>query len=123
MVKAIGIDIVEIDRIKNVIDKWGDRFLRKVYTPWEINYCREKAYPEYSFAARFAVKEAVFKALGGGTSSGIKWTNIEVVNHKSGKPSIKMGGRVKEIVGGGEILISISHSHKYAIAQALLIEK
>ncbi|MBD3168223.1 MAG: holo-[acyl-carrier-protein] synthase [candidate division Zixibacteria bacterium] len=122
MVKAIGIDIIEIERIKNVIDKWGDRFLRKVYTPWEISYCQEKAYPEYSFAARFAVKEAVFKALGGGTEIGIKWTSIEVVNHRSGKPMIKMGGKVKEIVGEGEILISISHTHRYAVAQALLLE-
>ena len=123
MVKAVGVDIIEIDRIKAVIKKWGDRFLNKVFTPWEINYCREKVFPEYSFAARFAVKEAVLKAAGSGLDRGIRWTSIEVVNDRNGKPSVKLGGRIRELIGPGEILISMSHTHNYAIAQAILIEK
>ena len=123
MVKAIGIDIIEIERIKEAINRWGDRFLNRIYTPWEINYCREKVFPEYSFAARFASKEAVLKAIGTGADKGIKWTSIEVVNDRNGQPSVKLGGRVRELIGSGEILISMSHSRNYAVAQAILVEK
>lgn len=122
-VKAVGIDMIEIDRIKKAIRKWGDRFLNRIYTPWEITYCQEKTFPEYSFAGRFAAKEAVFKALGTGNDRGIKWTSIEVVNDRNGRPSVKLGGRIREFIGSDEILISMSHTHNHAVAQAILIGK
>ncbi len=122
MIKAVGIDIVEIPRFKKAIDRWGERFLRRVFTPWEISYCEEKAFPEQSYAARFAVKEAVLKAVGSGFGKNIRWTSIEIVNDREGKPSVKLGKRISELIGSGKILISISHTHRYAVAQAILTE-
>ncbi|MCP4632986.1 MAG: holo-[acyl-carrier-protein] synthase [candidate division Zixibacteria bacterium] len=123
MITAIGIDLIEIDRIKDVIDKWGDRFLHRVFTPWEINYCMEKTFPEYSFAARFAVKEAVMKAIGSGLAHGLRWTSIEVVNNAEGKPFVRLGERARDLVGSGKILISMTHTHNYAAAQAVLVDE
>ncbi|MBD3233924.1 MAG: holo-[acyl-carrier-protein] synthase [candidate division Zixibacteria bacterium] len=122
MVKAVGIDIIEISRIRQAIERWGDRFLHRVFTPWEISYCSEKVFPEYSFAARFAAKEAVFKTLGSSARSGIKWTSIEIFNDRNGQPSVRLGGKAKEKLDGGAVLISMSHSHTYAVAQAVLLE-
>ena len=121
MIGSIGIDIIEISRIKNAIDRWGDNFLHRVYTPWEINYCQGKKYPEQSLAARFAAKEAVLKAIGTGYDKGVRWTSIEVVNDSAGKPSVRLGERIKNITGNTQIKISLSHTRKYAVACAIII--
>jgi holo-[acyl-carrier protein] synthase len=122
MVHSLGIDVVEVKRVKGLMEKWGDRFLHRVFTPWEISYCRSKGSPEQSFAARFATKEAILKAIGTGLSQGIRWTSMEIVNDKNGSPSVKLGKRVKDKIGDKKILISMSHTKEYAVAQAILVD-
>jgi holo-[acyl-carrier protein] synthase len=120
MIDSVGIDIIEVHRIRKAIDRWGDSFLQRVFTPWEINYCSSKQFPEQSYAARFAVKEAVLKAVGTGLSEGIKWTSVEVVNTAMGQPTVRLGERVQKIIGKKKIIISMSHTREHALASAIL---
>ena len=87
-----GIDIIEISRVRGVLERYGQRFLNRIFTPAEIAYCRERA---PNLAARFAAKEATMKALGTGVR-GVGWKDIEVVRHESGAPSIELHGRAKQ---------------------------
>ena len=123
MIHGIGIDLVEVERIRNSISKYPERFEKKLFTFREINYCRAKADPNKLFAARFAVKEAALKSLGTGLSGGIGWQDIEVINDiHSGKPKLIIRGRAKEIYDSLDlksIHVSISHDAGYAIAQAI----
>lgn len=105
---GIGIDIIEIQRINDAISKFGDKFLNKIFTENEINYCKAKAKPAQHFAARFAAKEAIIKSLGKEIS--LSFTDIEIINEFSGKPNAIIKG--KSLV----FEISISHSHNYAVA-------
>ena len=110
-----GVDIIEIPRIKQVLDRYGQRFLKRVFTPDEIAYCKGRA---PNLAGRFAVKEATMKALGTGIR-GVSWKDIEVVRAESGAPSVKLHGRAEkraERLRVGEISVSISHSREYAVA-------
>jgi len=110
-----GVDIIEIPRIKQVLDRYGQRFLKRVFTPDEIAYCRGRA---PNLAGRFAAKEATMKALGTGVR-GVSWKDIEVVRAESGAPSMKLHGRAEkraERLKVGEISVSISHSREYAVA-------
>ena len=112
-----GVDIVEIDRVAGVLARYGDRFLRRVFTPGEIAYCRGRA---PNLAARFAAKEAVMKALGTGFR-GVGWRDVEVVRAPSGAPSPRLHGRARRRaarLGVAEIAISLSHSRDYALAFA-----
>jgi holo-[acyl-carrier protein] synthase len=120
-VEAIGIDLVEVPRIAEAIRRYGDRFVSRVFTPWEIQYCYSKINPELSFAARFAVKEAVFKAIGTGFSEGVKWTSVEVVNDKRGQPEVRLGQGIRRHIGDKKIIISLTHTREYAMASAVLI--
>jgi len=123
MVYGIGIDLVRISRIEQMIHRWGPRFLQRTFTPGEIEYCSDKAFKSQHYAARFAVKEAVFKALGTGWSKGVTWHDVEVFNNERGRPEVKLHGRCQELAAKLEvkrILISISHDQDYAIAQALI---
>ena len=122
MVDSSGIDIVEVKRVKRLMERWGDRFLHRVFTPWEIAYCKGKSWPEQSLAARFAAKEAILKAVGTGLSGGLRWTSMEIVNDKNGRPSVKLGKRIKDKIGNKKILISMSHTKEYAVAQAILAD-
>ena len=122
MVDSSGIDIVEVKRVKRLTERWGDRFLHRVFTPWEIAYSKGKSSPEQSLAARFAAKEAILKAVGTGLSGGIRWTSMEIVNDKNGRPSVKLGKRIKDKIGNKKILISMSHTKEYAVAQAILAD-
>jgi holo-[acyl-carrier protein] synthase len=119
---GIGIDIVECARIDKMIEKHGDHFLERVYTPREIAYCsHRKAAKSQHFAGRWAAKEAVLKALGTGWSQGIQWVDIEVVNQAGGKPDIELTGeaaRIAQQQGIETMLISISHCKAYATAYA-----
>jgi holo-[acyl-carrier protein] synthase len=123
MIHGIGIDMVEVSRIKKSLSKYAEKFEKKLFTFNEIDYCRRKADPNKHFAARFAVKEAALKSLGTGISNGIGWKDIEVVNDPdSGKPNLKISGRAKEVydsLGLKSIHISISHDAGFAIAQAI----
>lgn len=122
-VAAIGVDIIETERIKQAIARWGEQFLFRIFTPAEVAYCRAKKQSHYSFAARFAVKEAVIKAIGTGLTSNLRWTSIEIVNDRLGKAELRLGERVKEVIGDKKILISMSHTHQYAIGEAILLDE
>ena len=110
-----GVDIIEIDRIHRVLERWGQRFLHRIYTEEEINYCRER--PQ-NLAVRFAAKEATMKALGTGVR-GVGWKDIEVVRGEGGAPSIRLHGRAllrAKKLGVKELVLSLSHSRDYAVA-------
>ncbi len=111
----IGVDIIEITRIEEAMNRWGRRFLHRVYTRPELSLCREK--PQ-ALAVRFAGKEAVMKALGTGVK-GISWQEVEIMAEHSGKPRVHLYGKAKakaEELGLDELAISLSHSQEYAIA-------
>jgi holo-[acyl-carrier protein] synthase len=119
-----GIDVVEIPRIRAAIERHGPRFMRKVYTPAEEAYCRSKADLWASFAARWAAKEAVYKAYGHGWGH-IWWLNrIEVIKEPSGKPAIRLLREAVDLHAGRgvkRIELSLTHGREVAIAQALLL--
>ncbi len=124
MVLGIGTDITECERIERMLDKHGEVFLARVYTPGEIGYCTGRKAAVQHYAGRWAAKEAVLKALGTGWAHGIQWTDVEVVNQQGGKPSIELTGKALEIsaqMGIREIMISISHCQNYAVAYATAI--
>ena len=113
-----GIDIIEIHRIRDVVARWGDRFLRRIYTPEELAFCSGK---NNRLAARFAAKEAASKALGLGIR-GIAWKEIEVVRQRGHPPSLRLHGRAAkraEFLGISHLAISISHSREYAVASVV----
>jgi holo-[acyl-carrier protein] synthase len=123
---GIGTDACEIDRIAASLEKYGDRFLRKVYTEGEVAYCRRKRDPSPSLAARFAAKEAAAKALGTGIARGVFWTDIEVVRGKGGPPSIVFHGGAAErfaAIGGTSSLLTLTHARELAIAHVLLLTR
>ena len=115
MAHYTGIDIIEIARIKKAVARWGESFLRRVYTDSELKLYREKP---ASLAARFACKEAIMKLLGTGRR-GINWREIETLSHPSGKPLLNLYGNAQSKaseLGIKEIAVSLSHSKEYAIA-------
>src|SRR5437762_5390376 len=123
-VNGIGVDLVNIPRMRDVIDRWQDRFLRRVFTEAEIAYCRARRDPVPHFAARFAAKEAGLKALGTGLRFGIHWRELEVVRERGQAPTLVLRGRSHEIGrarGGSRMLLALTHDGDYAMAQALLI--
>ncbi len=118
MIKGTGVDIIDIPRIKKMIDK-DNRFVDKVFTRTEIEYSESKYRREVHFAARFAAKEAFFKAMGTGWRDGMKWTDISVENDELGKPGITLEGITREkftAMGCENIHLSISHTKEYAVA-------
>jgi holo-[acyl-carrier protein] synthase len=119
-----GVDVVELPRIRAAIERHGERFLRKVYTPAEVAYCRRKADSWASFAGRWAAKEAVYKAYGHGWY-GIWWLNqIEVVKEPSGKPGIRLLGSAAEAMQGRGVTqteLSITHGREIAVANVILL--
>ncbi len=123
MLAGLGVDIIEVARIKKALDRWGERFLKRVFTPEEKRYSMRKAFPEQSLAARFAAKEAVMKALGTGPSGGIAWTDVEIVNTPYGKPEVKPGDKIINLVGQKKIYVSLSHTREFAIAFAVVEEE
>jgi len=123
MVKGIGVDVIEIPRLQQAIDKWGDIFLRKVFTEREYEYSQTKKNQTQHFAARFAVKEAVAKALATGWSGGFSWKDVEVENDAAGKPSVVLSGNLKEILAGKRVHVSISHSENVVVAFAVIEEE
>lgn len=115
---SVGVDIIEISRIAATVERFGDRFLKRIYTDGEIAYCRGRA-PQ--LAARFAAKEAVMKALGTGTR-GVGWQEVEVTRKRTGEPGIQLHGRAAaraEKLGIDRLALSISHSREYAIASVV----
>ena len=113
MIIGTGIDIIEIDRIKNTVEKWGDRFLDRVFDPLEISYAQARSLAAQHFAGRFAAKEAVYKALG---DRALGWKDIIITNDESGKPVCRVTGLSLE----RKVHLSISHSKYYAVANAIV---
>jgi len=126
MILGTGIDIVEVFRLRDAISKWGDSFLTKIFTQREIDYSNSRRFSYQHFAARFAAKEAVIKAFGEPRRHPINWTDIEVLNDKEGKPVIefrKDAMKLKKKKRVGDVIVSMSHSKNYAIANVILVKK
>ena len=121
---AIGIDIVEIKRLQKVSKKWGKPFLNKVYTARELEYAFGKRFPYQHLAARFADKEAIFKALGEVETNFVGWKNIEILNDANGKPAVYWHREAEESRKKRNIhsaVVSLSHTENYAVASAMLV--
>ena len=124
MILGLGVDIIEIERIRNVIKKYGDTFLNRCFNTGEINYCNSKANRYQHYAGKFTAKEAVFKSLKMHWIEGFKWKDITIINNDYGTPEAHLSGLLKERADElkiGMVHISISHCHQYAVAIALLI--
>ena len=122
MIFGTGIDIIEVDRIKNSIQKYSDRFKKKIFTQKEIDYCHSQADPAKHLAARFTVKEAVLKCFGTGMTGGILWKDIEVDKLNSGQPILNLHGNGKKLFNQlnlKHIHVSITHDKTYAAAHAI----
>ncbi len=123
MIIGIGSDLVFIPRVKDAIDRWGNRFIKRVFCEQEISYCMKKRDYAASFAARFSAKEACSKALGTGISRGIRWKDICVVRRVGGPPTIELKGKAKEIaynLGVKNIYLSITHEKDLAMTIVVL---
>jgi holo-[acyl-carrier protein] synthase len=123
MIVGVGVDIVDIARIREVLQRQGDRFVRRVYTPDERSYCRDRRDPIPHFAARFAAKEAVFKALGTGWAKGITWVDVEVRRQPQEAPFLILHGETKKLsdsLGVHKLHLSLSHSQTAAVAVVIL---
>ena len=118
MILGTGVDIAEVPRIRESIERFGDRFLRRIFTGGEIRYCEQKATRFESYAARFAAKEAGMKALGTGWSHGVRWRDIEVVRPKGQRPTIQFHGAAAAIaarLGTKNIALSLTHTSEQAL--------
>lgn len=123
MIVGSGIDIAEVPRIGHAIQRFGDRFLRRIFTDGEIRYCDSKANRVERYAARFAAKEAAMKALGTGWSRGVRWRDCEVVRMPGGRPNMAFHGKAAEYasrLGVKNAALSLSHTAEQAIAQVIL---
>jgi holo-[acyl-carrier protein] synthase len=119
VILGTGIDVAEVPRIKASIERFGDRFVRRIYTPGEIAYVQRKANKFERFAARFAAKEAGMKALGTGWHRGVRWQDFEVANLPSGRPTLRLHGAAKLIadaMGVTNISLSITHTVESGVA-------
>jgi len=119
MVLGLGTDLIEIERVQRSLDRFGERFLHKVFTQGEIVYCQRKKHSAESFAARFAAKEAAAKALGTGISRGISWQEIEVRREPGERPTLHLTGRAQEraaSMGVRNLQLSLTHSRDVAMA-------
>jgi holo-[acyl-carrier protein] synthase len=121
---GIGTDIIECLRIAQMIDRHGELFINRVYTPLEIKYCQSRKQATQHYAGRWAAKEAVLKALGTGWRRGISWRDIEVGNESGGRPVVRLSGGARDAadeLGADQMLVSISHCRSHATAYALAL--
>jgi holo-[acyl-carrier protein] synthase len=119
-----GVDIVETARIQDSLEKFGERFLNRCFWPEEVAYCNSMKFPALHFAARFAAKEAISKAFGTGIGHHLGWKDMEIRKRESGKPYTVLHGKGEELAqtrGVIEVLVSLSHSKDYAVAQAVIV--
>jgi holo-[acyl-carrier protein] synthase len=117
---SIGVDLCDIPRLSKLITEHGDRFLKKVFTAGEISYCSGKVNGILNFAARFAAKEALLKALGTGLRAEMNWKDVEVLNDALGKPYFKFYGQIAEYLGERKVLLSLAHTADNALAFVLI---
>ena len=119
MIVGVGIDVIQNDRIRESIQKFGPRFLNRIYTQTEIDYCSKCGDPTIHYAARFAAKEAGFKALGTGWAAGVKWKDIEVQKLPSGKPELHLYGEALQratAMGATRLHVSLTHDQLVSCA-------
>ena len=125
MIVGTGVDLIEVERIERALNRHGSRFLDRLFTPAEIEYCETGgAHKCHRLAARFAAKEAALKALGTGLRAGVNWTDIEVVRDPLGKPSLRLYGKAAGLAaeqGITQVHISLSHAKEYALAQVVAV--
>jgi holo-[acyl-carrier protein] synthase len=122
LIIGLGVDIAEVDRIRSAIERHGNPFLRRVFTPAEIAYCEGFRNKFERYAGRFAAKEAAMKALGTGWRRGVRWVDFEVVRESSGRPTIALAGEAAKIaatLGVTRISLSITHTAAEALAQVI----
>jgi holo-[acyl-carrier protein] synthase len=123
MITGIGIDVIQNERIRESIERFGDRFLRRIYTAREAEYCGKCANPAIHYAARFAAKEAAFKALGTGWAAGVKWVDVEVERLPSGKPELHLHGEAlvrATSMGATRFHVSLTHDQLVSCAVVVL---
>jgi holo-[acyl-carrier protein] synthase len=121
---GLGIDLVEVGRIRDLLTRHGERFKEKTFTPGEIAYCDSCADPAMHYAARLAAKEAVAKAFGTGIGERAAFLDLEIINNAAGAPQVVLGGSAKKHAddcGITEIQVSLTHSREYAAANAVVI--
>lgn len=124
MVIGIGIDIIEIERIKESIEKLKDQFLKKIFTEKEIEYCSSKKNQYQHYAARFAAKEAIIKALSSVRTEGVKWKDMEIYNEPTGLPKVRLHNELKQYISDNrDLKITMSHSKNYVTCFAILYNK
>jgi holo-[acyl-carrier protein] synthase len=122
VIVGLGVDIAEVERVRAAIERHGETFLRRIYTPAERTYCERYRNKYERYAGRFAAKEAAMKALGTGWRRGIRWMDIEVTRQKGGKPSLELHGAARTIadeLGVKHIALSITHTAAQALAQVI----
>lgn len=122
MIVGTGVDIIEVERVRYALDRWGEKFLKRVFTQREMDYVNTKKFPYENLAARFACKESVLKAFGD-TRRGIQLKSIEVLNDSKGKPEIVLHDEAKEFASKNRldnIIVSMSHTANYAVSNAIL---
>lgn len=120
----IGIDLTRIPRLRRAVERWDERFLRRVFTDEEIAYCRRNRDPIPHLAARFAAKEAALKALGTGLRMGVRWRELEVRREGAEAPTLVLSGRCRALAlakGARRALVTLSHDGDYALAQVMLL--
>ena len=123
MIVGTGVDLAEVPRIKASIERYGEKFIRRIYTPAEIAYVERKANKYERYAARFAAKEAGMKAIGTGWRHGVRWQDFEVVNLRSGRPTLRLHGvaaRFAEKLGVRNISLSLTHTRELGMAHVIL---
>jgi len=123
MIVGSGIDIIEVERMRKTISRWGDRLLRRLFTDKEIDYSKKRMDSAQHLAARFCAKEALIKATGGGWEKGMRWTDVEILNDKNGKPEVRIYGPARRLLSKArvsKVMVSMSHTRDYAVASAIL---
>ena len=123
-IMGIGTDITECLRIARMIERHGELFLARVFTPGELHYCQNRKQATQHFTGRWAAKEAVLKALGTGWRQGISWRDVEILNEPGGRPAVHVHGGAREAcaqMGITQVLVSISHCHTHATAYAIAL--
>ena len=123
MIVGTGVDITEVARIRAAVERFGERFLTRVFTPEEVRYCTSKPNADERLAARFAAKEAGMKAVGTGWRRGVSWRDVEVVRQPGGRPSLRLSGKLAEfaaLLGCKQTHLSLSHTAEQAIAFVIL---
>lgn len=120
---GIGVDVVDVKRMKTAVDAWGPALIKKMFTDTEVAYCKSKKKPHEHFAARFAAKEAVSKAMETGWSGEFRWRDVEVVNEASGAPKVVLHDYVASQLAECRVHVSLSHTENTVVAFAIIEKK